>query len=237
MNKEHPEFRIERTKDKPLWRYIEFWKFLDLLETSELYFPAVSHLGDQHEGRIPEKVYKMMLDYDERMGRKNDFAQNYKGFVENNLRENTLVSSWNATENESFAMWKMYAKEKLGIAIKTNIEGLQNCFNKTERNIYIGEVNYYNDNAPKYETGNMYYSLMVKHHYYEFESEVRCITSLNKKKGHTHRIEVDLNELIKEIYISPFASKTGLISIIEFLKEKYGLNFKINISGVNDTWI
>lgn len=241
MYKEHSTFLIKKTKGLPLWRYIEFWKFLDLLETSELYFPKITELGDQNEGRIPEKIYKMMLDHDSRLGRKNNFAENYNNYLEDNLRDKILVSSWNANENESFPMWKMYAKEKLGIAIKTDLDSLKKSFEGTDRNIYIGEVEYYNNEKPQYQTGNLFSSFLVKHHYYEFEQEVRCINQLSDKVNNeledTKRIKVDLNELIKEIYISPFASKGGFLSVIEFLKRKHKLNFKINISGVNDTWI
>ncbi|MDR6969189.1 hypothetical protein J2X31_003216 [Flavobacterium arsenatis] len=120
MYREHPNFFIDKTKNLPLWRYMEFWKFLDLLESSELHFSVVSKLGDQHEGKIPEKIFKLMIEQDEKKGRKNNFAQNYKDYLEKSLREKVLINSWIASEKESFAMWKMYAQEKLGIAVKTN---------------------------------------------------------------------------------------------------------------------
>lgn len=238
MYTEHPEFIIEKTKDLPLWRYMDLWKFLKLINTSEIFFPNVEMMGDQHEGKIPQKVYEWMLQEDEKLGRKNNFAQNYKGFIENRLRKKTLILSWNANQNESFALWKMYAKEKLGIAIKTNFERLKKSFKNADENIYIGEVRYYDNNKPAYKIGNTFYTFLTKNNYYEFEAEVRCITEIsNDETTTTKNVKVDLNELIEEVYISPFAEKTGLTEIIEFLKEKYNLNFKISISGVNDTWI
>lgn len=132
----------------------------------------------------------------------------------------------------------MYAKEKLGIAIKTNFDRLKNSVKDAEENIYIGEVRYYDDNKPTYKTGNTFYTFMTKNNYYEFESEVRCITEIgNDDPATSKNIKVDLDELIEEVYISPFAEKSGLLEIIEFLKEKNNLSFKICISGVNDTWI
>lgn len=230
MYREHPIFVIENNKQLSLWRYIEFWKFLDLLETSEMYFSKIMDLGDQNEGRIPKKIYQMMVEKDKELGRTNMFSENYNGYLENNLRNKILVSSWNASEHESFAMWKMYAKEKLGVAIKTDLNSLKKSFDVTDRDIYIGEVEYYNDEKPRYRTGNLFSSFLVKHHYYKFESEVRCMNQIKDKTEdveveETNRISVDLNFLIKEIYISPFASKGGFLSIIEFLKEKHKLNF------------
>ncbi|SIS69419.1 hypothetical protein SAMN05421789_104259 [Kaistella chaponensis] len=235
---EHPEFIIERAKDLPLWRYMDFWKFLKLLNSSELYFPNVEMMGDQHEGKIPQKIFDLMLKEDELLGRKNKFAQNYKEFIENRLRKKTLILSWNANSTESFAFWKMYAKEKLGIAIKTNLDRLKNSVKDAEENIYIGEVRYYDDNKPTYRTGNTFYTFLTKNNYYEFESEVRCIAQIeNDNTATSKNIKVDLDELIEEVYISPFAEKSGLLEIIEFLREKNNLSFKICISGVNDTWI
>lgn len=235
---EHPEFIIERAKDLPLWRYMDFWKFLKLLNSSELYFPNVEMMGDQHEGKIPQKIFDLMLKEDELLGRKNKFAQNYKEFIENRLRKKTLILSWNANSTESFAFWKMYAKEKLGIAIKTNLDRLKNSVKDAEENIYIGEVRYYDDNKPTYRTGNTFYTFLTKNNYYEFESEVRCIAQIeNDDTATSKNIKVDLDELIEEVYISPFAEKSGLLEIIEFLREKNNLGFKICISGVNDTWI
>ena len=235
---EHPEFIIERAKDLPLWRYMDFWKFLKLINSSELYFPNVEMMGDQHEGKIPQKIFDLMLKEDELLGRKNKFAQNYKEFIENRLRKKTLILSWNANSTESFAFWKMYAKEKLGIAIKTNLDRLKNSVKDAEENIYIGEVRYYDDNKPTYRTGNTFYTFLTKNNYYEFESEVRCIAQIeNDDTATSKNIKVDLDELIEEVYISPFAEKSGLLEIIEFLREKNNLGFKICISGVNDTWI
>jgi hypothetical protein len=197
-------------------------------------------LGDQHEGRIPSRIRELMIENDSKMGRTNNFALNYIGHLER-LRPSTLISSWTASEHENFAMWKMYAKEKLGVAIKTDFEGLKNSFQSYEDDVFIGEVNYYNSENPRYELGNMYTSFLVKHNYYQFENEVRCISSL--KKEDTERginfknIPVDLNSLIQEIYISKFAQEIGLEEIINKIKKDKGLDFNIVVSGVNDNWI
>lgn len=237
MHKQHAEFVIEKTKGMPYWRYMDLWKFLSLLNSSEMYFPNAEMLGDQHEGRIPEKIFEMMVEKDKREKVSPKSAPNYKALIED-LRKKTLIVSWNANRIESFAMWKMYAKEKLGIAIKTNFERLKKAFEVCEQDIYIGEVRYYDDENPKYRIGNTFYTFMTKHNYYEFETEVRCISEIAHDDDSLYKnIKVDLNVLIEEVYISPFAYETGLAEIIEFLKAKNKLNFKISISGVNDKWI
>jgi hypothetical protein len=54
------EFIVEKTKNIPYWRYMDFWKFLNLINTSKLFFPNIEMLGDQNEGKIPEKIFNMM---------------------------------------------------------------------------------------------------------------------------------------------------------------------------------
>lgn len=237
MYKNQKPYRIDRIKDKPFWRYMEFWKFLDLIETSELYFPSIEDLGDQNEGKIPDKVFNYMVNSFDRVSKNNNPANSIKSLIENEYRKTTLISSWNAMDNESYPMWKMYAKEKLGIAIKTDFEGLRNCFHKSDVDIFISQVEYYDGDISTYQINNTIYHFLIKHHYYKAESEVRCITRVNDALSFSNRISVDLSYLIKEVFISPFAYSKGFHNIIEFLREKKNLNFKINISSINDTYI
>src|SRR5690606_9500221 len=144
---------------------------------SKLFFPNVEMLGDQHEGKIPQEIFEMML-VDEKINEStNSYAENTINWLVNK-RKKILISSWTAKETESFAMWKMYAKDKLGVAIKTDFEGLKNSFKYAQENIYIGEVFLYNKTSPQYLIGNTFFPFLVKHNYYEFESEVRCIAKI-----------------------------------------------------------
>ena len=235
MYSTHPTFKIENSLDKPIWRYMDFWKFLNLLETKSLYFSNAENMGDDNEGRIPKEVYKLMLNEDKKNGSTtNEFLNNYLNKV---IRKETLISSWTYNESESFAMWKMYAKDKMGIAIKTDFISLKESFNKTERTIYIGEVSYFNKEKFKYPTHNMYYPFLVKLEYYNFENEIRCITSCEPKETNESKlVEIDLNELIKSIYISP-NSTPEFKKILELLKIEYNLKFDIEFSEVNDSWL
>jgi hypothetical protein len=232
---DHSTFKLKESIGKPIWRYMDFWKFLNLLETSSLYFPNAENLGDNYEGRIPKVVYEMMLALDHQKG--NTDNEDLNNYLERNLRKETLISSWTYNENESFAMWKMYAKDKMGIAIKTDLESLKNSFNKTERIIYIGEVNYFNKESFHYPTHNLYYPFLVKLEYYSSEKELRCITSCeHNEKKESKLVEIDLNELIKVIYISP-NSKPEFKKMLNLLKVEYKLNFEIKLSEVNDSWL
>ena len=131
---------------------------------------------------------------------------------------------------------KCYGKEKLAIALKTDIDCLKKSFEGVPENVYIGEVKYFDNKKFRYKVGNTFYSFLVKHHYYEFENEVRCVIE-DEHSTIGKKVKVDLDTLIKEIYISPFASNGGFLPVLEFLRNKHGLNYQIEISGVNDKWI
>ena len=214
---------------------MDFWKFLNLLETKSLFFSNSNNLGDNNEGRIPFFILEKMLEEDKQTGHKRNEELN--NFLENKLRKTHLISSWSFAERESFAMWKMYAKDKMGIAIETDLNSLQESFKNTDRNIYIGEVNYINDENYYFSTGNLFYPFVTKLDFYSFENEIRCITVNQEDEiAESKLVNVDLNLLIKKIHISPNA-KPEFRKLIDLLKKEYQLNFVTCISKVSDSWL
>lgn len=213
---------------------MDFWKFLNLLETSCLYFCRADLLGDQFEGTIPNPVLKLMIEED----RKKETNKNQLWIsMVNNQRDSILISSWTYSKNESFAMWKMYAKDKMGVAIKTDLNSLKAAFEKTNVDIFIGEVNYFNPDQFDYQLSNLFKPFLDKLQYYEFEKEIRCITACAEGEDKTSKlINVDLNKLIKSIVISP-SSKPEFIRLMNLLKQEYRLTFEIELSEVNDSWL
>jgi hypothetical protein len=232
MYEDYPQtYKTPNSHYKPIWRYMDFWKFLNLLETSSLYFSNAENLGDNNEGKFPKEVFEMMRQKDL------EFYTFLKNELDNKLSKETLISSWTYHENESFAMWKMYAKDKMGIAIKTDLESLKKAFNKTDRIVHIGEITYFNKEQFNYNFTNLNYAFLNKHEYYNFEKEIRCITScLPDEEVGCKLIEVNLDELLKTIYISPNA-KSEYKKLLEMLKLQYNLNFNIELSEVNDSWL
>ena len=214
---------------------MDFWKFLNLLETKSLWFSNAVGMGDNHEGRFSHFVLSQMVEQDKQRG--NKMNENINDYLESNLRLETLISSWRYAERESFAMWKMYSKEKTGIAIKTDLESLKKSFDATKRDIYIGEILYINENDYYYTTGNLYFPFLTKLDYYSFENEIRCITSCNNEEEKTSKlVEIDTNILIKEVYISP-NTKPEFKKLLEIIKREYSLDFEIKFSEVNDSWL
>ncbi|MFC0604493.1 DUF2971 domain-containing protein [Winogradskyella pulchriflava] len=214
---------------------MDFWKFLNLLETKSLFFSNSDNLGDNNEGRIPHFILERMIEQDNERGNRNN--QDLNDYLESTLRKNHLISSWSYAERESFAMWKMYAKDKTGIAIETDLKLLQESFNKTDRIVYIGEVNYINEDNYHFSTSNMFYPFVTKLDFYRFENEIRCVTiTKDDEEPESKLVEIDLSTLIKKVHISP-NSKPEFRKLIELLKKEYQLEFEICYSKVSDSWL
>ncbi len=235
MYNEHSVFQTKNSFDKPIWRYMDFWKFLNLLETKSLFFSNSDNLGDNNEGRIPPFILKRMIEQDNKIGIKKN--QEINDYLESTLRKNHLISSWSYAERESFAMWKMYAKDKTGVAIETDLKLLQESFNNSERIVFIGEVNYINEDNYHFSTTNEFYPFVTKLDFYRFENEIRCITiTKDDEEPESKLVEIDLRALIKKVHISP-NSKPEFRKLVELLKKEYQLEFEICYSKISDSWL
>ena len=165
---------------------------------------------------------------------------------------------------ESDAMWKLYGSNeqaKEGVAIRTTLKKLKDCFNSTEDRIFIGQISYvdyentpwmsaiYNDDigeklaAPFY--GGGFTAVLNKRSSFEHEREIRCLfwqPHIRDGKIVLHcqdipcgcNIQVDLNRLIDAVYVAPHAGnwlKELTINIIQ----KYGFSFEVIHSALSDS--
>ena len=132
----------------------------------------------------------------------------------------TYVSCWNRADFESYAFWRIYTNPTTGIAIKSTTKKLKNALNNVDIKLYKTEyIKSLEDKTddkepPTYlnivkRASSMDISHRVKEVYkyepYRYENEIRAVyIEYSNKKGLA--FPVDVNELINEIYISPFAS-------------------------------
>lgn len=187
-----------------LWKYMDFSKFVNILTTNQIWFNKIKYFEDVFEGTYPtankEKRVEM-YDGDLIPQRIYDTAENYQ-------RERLYVTCFHNNEYESAAMWSLYGKD-VGIAIKTTGERLKKCFNKEEKNIYITPITYIDYEKDFLPEGNLFCLGTHKRKSFVHENEVRCLY-LNQKQfidNKGERINIDVLELVEEIYISPYAPK------------------------------
>ncbi len=199
------------TDEITIFRYMDFSKFMDLLENKKLYFCKSNYFEDKYEGRMPEGFYCNWTK---------EMVEGHKGiYDEIDKHYGAYITCWNIGSNESYALWKIYTNPNTGIAIKTTVGKLKKALNNEAIQIYnVKYIDSFDDKnqdceMPHYlrEAENGFsISRDVKEVYklstYKYEEEVRAIF-IDTSKDNGKKFDIDLATLVDEIYISPFASE------------------------------
>jgi hypothetical protein len=212
MHTKHREVP-EPEEDVKIWRYMDLFKFEDLLSTKSLFFSRIDNFGDLFEGRSSDKFHSIFEKY----------------------KKYTCANCWNQNDYESNLMWESYIKEdqEKGIAIQSSISKLRNCFKDSECEQYIGTVIY--DNSDLKPENLSLKPFFRKKKEFESEKEIRVICQkmdlLNSnpfpKEG--YRVNIDLTELIENIYTSPY-SLPAFITQVETMVSEFNLEVPIKKS-------
>lgn len=243
MYKEHPNLKKPKNLNAKLWRYMDFTKFVSLLDKSALFFTRADKLGDPFEGSFP-KFYTMLgSDY----GKERIPSSIFKNISEYRmfLPKCTIINCWHLNEYESAAMWKLYLKSNEGIAIQSTFDRLKNCFVDEEYEILIGEVDYIDYERELISNYLDIDPFVYKRKSFEHEKELRAIVqtfyhnkngSINYKKSRFDDgayIKVDLNTLIDKIYIAPTSPK-WIYKLTKSTVKKCGLDKQILQSSLEE---
>ena len=244
MYEEHPNFEPPED-DAILWRYMDFTKFVSLLETQSLFFARADKLGDPfegayskvnvalrpvlYEGKIPESGLKQIAA----------FAKEARRF--------TKISCWHEADHESAAMWRLYSREHDGIAIRTDFKSLSQSFTCSD-NVFIGKVNYVDYNRTFIPEGSIFYPFLHKRQSFEHEREVRAITlnllACDGKIDLSQEVHaegeyytVNLSLLVQEVIVAPYASD-WFLGLVQSVAVRYGLKASVTRSRLAEppTW-
>jgi hypothetical protein len=111
MATEHPVFRPPADRNASLWRYMDFTKFIDLLERAQLFFARSDLLGDPFEGSLPPQHVAALSAVASQAGRP-PAATTEVTRLQSVLRYLVFVSCWHMNQGESAAMWKHSAARR-----------------------------------------------------------------------------------------------------------------------------
>jgi len=257
MYQSHPIFELPADPDTQIWRYMDFTKFLAMLESDSLWFARADRLGDPFEGAytkpMVEKYYFAKGESKEEK-EENDWNV-FKASVLNQLTS-FYVNCWHINSGESAAMWKQYLKSDEGLAIQSTISRLIECDNKSKETIYIGKVHYTDYNNASFDDTNNYNRILYKRNSYKHEDELRAVIVEDPVMERFFEITADgLNierlpesdfenhlgvsacnnmiDLIEKIYVAPTSPQwfSGLVSTIA---KKYKITCEIETSDLAD---
>lgn len=234
-----------------LWRYMDFSKYVSLLNRKSLYFSSVSKFKDVFEGakgvlsrenvwneyyynffssaiRNPPEGYTCNKNDDEIKQDASRLLMEMKSHSEDN-RNSTFINCWHENTSESEAMWKLYSKDITNaICVQSTYESLYLCLGRNP-DISIGRVNYINYSN---EFAPVNASYWYKRKSFIHEQEVRAVINSIKNKGSSGLyIKVDLDVLIKSVYISPSAPN-WFREVVQDINEKYDVKVPIMQSSL-----
>ena len=247
MYKAHPSF-TPPADDTVLWRYMDFTKFVSLLDRSELFFARADKLEDPFEGSFTvknEELYAAALEkqYEEQwwMYRLSDSSPEkdllrWAASLKDD-RKRILICCWHESSHESAAMWRLYARETDGIAIKTDFSSFKQSL-RSDEDIYIGKVDYVDYEHYRIPENNLFNPYLYKRQDFNHEREVRAIaTTFPKSADEINQppkicdmgqyYEVDLSLLIKEVIVAPYADEWFLELVQSVVVSRYELEVPV----------
>lgn len=172
-------------------------------------------------------------------------------------RRNYYVNCWHESDHESVAMWKVYGAPGPGIAIVSNGSRIERGLMHDDRKLYFGKVRYFDQSSETIDWSNAFNIIMAKRTSFSFENECRLVywdtssthdpldfdswddgTMRFEKVNRDDRpltegvaIECDLELLIDEVLVSPFAPNWYFDAIVK-LKNSLGYKFSVRYSDL-----
>ncbi len=190
-----PRFVLPENQQVKLWRYMDFTKFIAMLESNALFFSRADLLGDPFEGSLSTSTLdqqealrqwnleRMTETEDEQQteeiaSRSQNMRDSQKMVRERN-RKWMFINCWHMNEHESAAMWSKYASSDAAIAIQSTYVRLSNNFEPANSDPgdkpHIGVVQYIDfqiDPTPGYDLLHIF---MFKRKSFQYENELRVI--------------------------------------------------------------
>ena len=242
----HPDLELPAPVET-IWRYMDFTKFVDLLDSRKLFFSNLCKLEDPYEGLYPSLQWeRMKADYSKVPGNSDVGIQRLIAFFSQNnqnFKKISYVNCWHISPVESAAMWKVYCKSNEGIAIKSDVSRLQSCFDVAKHRILIGAVRYVDYNNVTLPLGQFLYPVVHKRLSFQYEKELRAIfwdveslstvtdwATLPMRDGEA--IEVVLEKLIESVWVAP-TTPDWFKNLVESVCKRYGFSGPVHRSTVD----
>ena len=243
--KNHEVFLAPKNPDIPIWRYMDFTKFVSMLVHKGLYFSRLDKLGDPFEGSLPKlNVADQSIIVPDELKANPILAQGYIDSFKNmrqaikRLRTSVFASTWHMAEHESAAMWKLYARTEEAICVRSTYAKLESLLGD---DVFVGRVIYIDYDQYMIPLGNILWPYVHKRKSFEHEQELRALIP-DLKNGFSNEAiqqppgiwrDIDLNALIDHIYIAPTAPEWFVHTVQETLKQ-FGHAFPVVRSALDE---
>lgn len=240
-------------ENQGLWRYMDFSKFVAMMQQGGLHFTRASNFEDPFEAAagmaskepswdnhylefFKQAVTTPPPGYPPQSKTENEVTEEAKRL----LREvksayararDLLISCWHLNRVESEALWRIYcAPGAPGVAIQTDVVRLWNAL-ENEVGGNVGRVQYI-DFKKGFASGDQ--RIYCKRSSLAHECEVRAVLPNNMECPLGSRlINCDLNDLIETVVISPFAPP-WFMQIVEETVSRFDYEFQVKESEISE---
>jgi hypothetical protein len=118
-----------------------------MLTGKAMWFPCAANLDDPYEGHVSSESLSAYAAKELRQVSPpgDDLIKNFLSKIKTaaqETRKGIFVNCWHIADEESAAMWKVYAPAGQGIAIKTTAGMLKQCFRLAPESIFLSPVAY-----------------------------------------------------------------------------------------------
>lgn len=225
--------------DTMLWRYMDFPKFVSILDKSALYFTRLDLMDDPFEGmRSSFNREVRPIIYGEEIS---DLVLRDLDTASRRERQSTYINCWSHGEYESDALWTRYSSRENGVAIRTTCAGLIAALT-CDVTCYVGSMNYVDFNTTFIPENNLFWPIVYKRKEFEYEREVRVVQkrggfgvphdlSADEPPGIGVYQQVDLSLLIDEVRVAPDA-QSWFLELVRASCLRHGLDAPVTMSSL-----
>jgi hypothetical protein len=233
-----------------LWRYMDFARFVQLIESQTLWFARADQLEDPLEATHTDAELHHLRSWVPPAGHVGrSLLEAYQGTTKM-MRSTTYVNCWRAGAGESLAMWDLYGKGSGIVAVKSSVGLLKNELTSFGGSVHIAQIRYI-DWGCAFWDNNALVMCARKDSSYQHESEVRAMIweaessnhpIFSKLVGNTNwdargisdppfgiEISVDVKNLITEVVVGP-REQRWIAELVKRLLKRYELQSSITVS-------
>jgi hypothetical protein len=227
---------------------LDFTKFVSLLDKHALFFARSDKLADPFEGSYSRaNVVLRPIVYRDRIP---EDALRSMSMFSKEVRRFTIINSWNMSEFENAAMWKLYLTGNEGVAIQSTFNRLARSFDSyMQDDVFIGQVKYIDYETEWLPEGNSFYPFLHKRKSFEHEHELRAIIiriPTKQGKGGSEMdlqkdmfeagayVAVNLGTLVERVFVSP-ASSSWFSDLVRSVVKKYSLPKEVIQSSLDSS--
>jgi hypothetical protein len=242
------------SKDTNVWRYLDFSRFVSLIENRAIHFCHVSVFEDKYDGvfnclntddhyDITTEGKIVRIDAASLDSRSAENSARFKEFIalyHQAILRSTGVSCWRLDDHESHAMWRIFVKSDEGVAIESTIGKLTSSVSPGDYRLLLGKVRYIDYAKQKIPITNLMNSFFYKNRYFEHEKELRLLCyrvdgvtpgpvplqNYRPLPAGGLELPVDVSKLIQGIHISPYAPK-WFDDLVNRVVQRYGFDIPV----------